>query len=890
MKRFTNVKSGGVILTLLLLALVSGSVWGQETYQRVTSVSELEAEKSFLIVNVDDQGRCIALSNEQKKNNRGAVAVILANDKITLEQNSMACQLVLKGSSSVGWSFYDEVNGGYLYAASSSGNYLKTQSTLDDDGRADIRFEANIATITFKGTNKRNVMQYNPNNGSPLFACYGSESQKPLQLFKKVESIGNQVAAPVFAPANGTTFVDKLTVGASCSTEGATIYYTKDGAEPTTGSDKFPTEGVTLTETTTLKAIAVKDGLDNSEVVTATYTKLEPYASLKALKESGIATEEGKPCVVELKDAVVTYADSRKAYIQDETAGLYVFGSNKLKAGTKLNGVVAAQLALYFGLYELKVDGGEFDNVAVTNDVEIPVQEVTVAELNQNFAQYESMRVKVVDATVTSSFNDKNGEIEQNGEKIALRAADESITADVQATVDVTGYPGLYNSTKQLNVILQEDIAVKTAGKTQATLTFDSDAYSVNVGESLTVKATTNSSASVIYSSSDKTIATVDENTGEVQAGNKAGTVTITATVTENDKYTGATATCTVNVVDPSALPEAKALVAEKDGVYYAMLSSNKISNKKLDAVVVDVLDNKVIKTSETVDFEFYIDESNGTIQTVSGDYVTHVGTSTDLGVNTKKFTWKKESDGYWHSSTNSNRVLGLGISSGSSVFGTYSITSTTNQFATDMPIVDGYVRNVTSGNYGTICLPYAVAAEDMAGAEFFSIAGKVVKDGEPQSIVLNQVTSLEAGVPYIFSATSDKLITAYSGKAVAVAGEANGLVGSFDGQDVSEGMYLLTNNTVKKVGSAGAHIGENRAYFNMDEIPEYTEAVGVNQRVMSLGGTTGIKGVTVDGQALVDVYTIGGIKVKNQVQVSEAVQGLAKGVYIVNAKKVVVE
>ena len=734
-----------------------------------------------MIVNVDDQGRCIALSNEQKKNNRGAVAVILANDKITLEQNSMACQLVLKGSSSVGWSFYDEVNGGYLYAASSSGNYLKTQSTLD--GRADIRFEANIATITFKGTNKRNVMQYNPNNGSPLFACYGSESQKPLQLFKKVESIGNQVAAPVFAPANGTTFVDKLTVGASCSTEGATIYYTKDGAEPTTGSDKFPTEGVTLTETTTLKAIAVKDGLDNSEVVTATYTKLEPYASLKALKESGIATTEGVTCFVELKDAVVTYADSRKAYIQDETAGLYVFGSNKLKAGTKLNGLVSAQLALYFGLYELKVEGGEFDNVAVTNDVEIPEQEVTVAELNQNFARYESMRVKVVDATVTSSFNDKNGEIEQNGEKIALRAADENITADVQATVDVTGYPGLYNSTKQLNVILQEDIAVKTAGKTQATLTFDSDAYSVNVGESLTVKATTNSSASVVYSSSDKTIATVDENTGEIQAGNKVGTVTITATVTENDEYTGATATCTMNVVDPSALPEAKALVAEKDGVYYAMLSSNKITDKKLDAVVVDVLNSKVVKTSGTVDFEFNIDESKGTIQTVSGGYVTHVGKSTDLGVDTKKFTWKKESDSYWHSSTNSDRVLGLGVSSNESVFGTYSLTSKTNQFATDMPIVDGYVRNVTSGDYGTICLPYAVAAEDMAGAEFFSIAGKVMKGEEPQSIVLNQVTTLEAGVPYIFSATSDKLIAAYSGKAVAVAEEANGLIGSFEGK-----------------------------------------------------------------------------------------------------------
>ena len=876
----------GVILTLLLLALVSGSVWGQETYQRVTSVSELEAEKSFLIVNVDDQGRCIALSNEQKKNNRGAVAVILANDKITLEQNSMACQLVLKGSSSVGWSFYDEVNGGYLYAASSSGNYLKTQSTLDDDGRADIRFEANIATITFKGTNKRNVMQYNPNNGSPLFACYGSESQKPLQLFKKVESIGNQVAAPVFAPANGTTFVDKLTVGASCSTEGATIYYTKDGAEPTTGSDKFPTEGVTLTETTTLKAIAVKDGLDNSEVVTATYTKLEPYASLKALKESGIATEEGKPCVVELKDAVVTYADSRKAYIQDETAGLYVFGSNKLKAGTKLNGVVAAQLALYFGLYELKVDGGEFDNVAVTNDVEIPVQEVTVAELNQNFAQYESMRVKVVDATVTSSFNDKNGEIEQNGEKIALRAADESITADVQATVDVTGYPGLYNSTKQLNVILQEDIAVKTAGKTQATLTFDSDAYSVNVGESLTVKATTNSSASVVYSSSDKTIATVDENTGEVQAGNKVGTVTITATVTENDEYTGATATCTMNVVDPSALPEAKALVAEdKEGILHAM--KNELGNTRLNAMEVYSLNGKIIDEGKA-DIKWYIDIDNGTIQNIDGMYVVFEDANdSDIKLSSKKGNswYYKSEDGSWNTKETDGRFLGYNEQI--TAFRTYS--SSTYPKAVAMPIVDGYIRSTTSGDYGTICLPYAVAAEDMAGAEFFSIAGKVMKGEETQSIVLNQVTTLEAGVPYIFSATSDKLIAAYSGKAVAVAEEANGLIGSFEGQDVAEGMYLISAQNKVQLCGKSCKISGKSAYIDMNEVPEYSGEVGVNQRLISFEDATGISETMVEG-GLADVYTLSGVEVRHQVDESEATQGLPQGIYIVNGKKVVVK
>ena len=877
MKRFTNVKSGGVILTLLLLALVSGSVWGQKVSDEFT-YSDFKATNNSYVEFSNIQGSSGALYAGNTATSYSAIQLRSKSNSGIVVTTSTGKRV--KGIS-VGWN-----------SNTSSKRQLDIYGKTSAYSSAADLYKSDVAT-------KGELIGEIPNGTTSLeitgdYTYIGIRSNDgALYLDKLVITWEGgeqtQVAAPVFAPANGTTFVDKLTVGASCSTEGATIYYTKDGAEPTTGSDKFPTEGVTLTETTTLKAIAVKDGLDNSEVVTATYTKLEPYASLKALKESNIATEEGKPCVVELKDAVVTYADSRKAYIQDETAGLYVFGSNKLKAGTILNGVVSAQLVLWNGLYELKVDGGEFDNVAVTNDVEIPVQEVTVAELNQNFAQYESMRVKVVDATVTSSFNDKNGEIEQNGEKIALWAADESITADVQATVDVTGYPGLYNSTKQLNVILQEDIAVKTAGKTQATLTFDSDAYSVNVGESLTVKATTNSSASVVYSSSDKTIATVDENTGEVQAGNKAGTVTITATVTENDEYTGATATCTVKVVDPSALPEAKALVAEKDGVYYAMLSSNKITDKKLDAVVVDVLNNKVVKTSGTVDFEFNIDESKGTIQTVSGGYVTHVGKSTDLGVDTKKFTWKKESDSYWHSSTNSDRVLGLGVSSNESVFGTYSLTSKTNQFATDMPIVDGYVRNVTSGDYGTICLPYAVAAEDMAGAEFFSIAGKVMKGEEPQSIVLNQVTTLEAGVPYIFSATSDKLIAAYSGKAVAVAEEANGLIGSFEGQDVAEGMYLISAQNKVQLCGKSCKISGNRAYIDMNEVPEYSGEVGVNQRLISFEDATGISETMVEG-GLADVYTLSGVEVRHQVDESEATQGLPQGIYIVNGKKVVVK
>lgn len=876
MKKFTNVKSGGVILTLLLLALVSGSVWGQEVSDEFTYRDFKATTNSY-----------VEFSNVQ-----GASGAVYAgksatsHNAIQLRSSGSDCGIVATVSGgkrvkrvSVEWN-----------SNTSSKRQLDVYGKTSAYSSAADLYKSDVAT-------KGELIGEIPNGTTSLeingdYTYIGIRSNDgALYLDKLVITWEGgeqtQVAAPVFAPANGTTFVDKLTVGASCPTEGATIYYTKDGAEPTTGSDKFPTEGVTLTETTTLKAIAVKDGLDNSEVVTATYTKLEPYTSLKALKESGIATAEGVTCFVELKDAVVTYADSRKAYIQDVTGGLYIYGNNDLKVGTKLNGVVSAQLALYNGLYELKVEGGEFDNVEVAEGVEIPVQEVTVAELNQNFARYESMRVKVVDATVTSGFNNKNGEIEQNGEKIALRAADESITADVQATVDVTGYPGLFHSDKQLNVILQEDIAVKTAGKTQATLAFEQGAYSVNLGESLIIKATTNSTSPIIYSSEDEEIAKVDSE-GKVQAGNKAGTVMITASVAENDEFTGATATCIVNVVDPAAQPKPQALVAKSKGLYYVMKAEEGSANNSLAAEQVEILNNRVVNVG-LQNILWNISEDKTIITTPDGKYLTGKDGETDLTIETVKFTWTwSEADNAW---LNGNRSFVYSTSGYFKHYATSNIGKSgyADGYTVAMPIVDGYVRNVASGDYGTICLPYTVAAEDMVGADFFSVAGKVMKEGQPQSIVLEQVTTLEAGVPYIFSATSDKLIAAYSGKAVAEAGEANGLVGSFEGQDVAEGMYLISAQNKVQLCGKGCKISGNRAYIDMDKVPEYSGEVGVNQRLISFEDATGISETMVEG-GLADVYTLSGVEVRHQVNESEATQGLPQGIYIVNGKKVVVK
>ena len=90
-------------------------------------------------------------------------------------------------------------------------------------------------------------------------------------VFAKGTAEPEKVAAPVIAPSGGT-FTDSQTVTITCATEGASIYYTTDGSTPSVSNTLYNAP-ITLTETTTLKAIAAKDGMAESTVATATFTK-----------------------------------------------------------------------------------------------------------------------------------------------------------------------------------------------------------------------------------------------------------------------------------------------------------------------------------------------------------------------------------------------------------------------------------------------------------------------------------------------------------------------------------------------------------------------------------------------------------------------------------------
>src|SRR5690606_25198871 len=87
MKRITLIKSTGSgfmsFFWLMIMLLMVGTSWGQTSFKLVTSEAELEAGKTYLIVNKNVVGSAVAMS-EQKTNNRGP-----ANISITAEAGVM---------------------------------------------------------------------------------------------------------------------------------------------------------------------------------------------------------------------------------------------------------------------------------------------------------------------------------------------------------------------------------------------------------------------------------------------------------------------------------------------------------------------------------------------------------------------------------------------------------------------------------------------------------------------------------------------------------------------------------------------------------------------------------------------------------------------------------
>ena len=453
------------MLAAVLICLVSGSVWGQNTYELVTNKDQLKAGSFYLIVN-ENNAQAIGSATD---NNRKGTGITITEKKITTmvattPTEETPYEFKLEGSEG-SWNFYDIANEAYLNATKqTSKNYLQTSKNKDEYSNFTIDITDNIATIICPNKTSRNIIKFNLNKSgtNTIFSCYSSTTanMEDIQLYKKIESISD-VEVPTISPTS-TNFLTSQEVTITPA-EGTTVYYTTDNSDPTDASTKY-TNPFTVTATTTVKAIAYKDG-ETSSIVSATYTKIEPI-TLAQFKENA-STETA---YVQLTDAVITHVNGKNLYIQDATTGLLIYNSAApfdYKVGNRLNGVVSGKHDIYLGI--IQMTNPDFGKVTVTDGEAIQPEVVTLAELEADVAGYESRLVKVEKVTFDAiAFNNNSANMTQGSTTVAIYDMSKAATT-LPAKADVTGYirtfaPSSGNPYTQFTIRNAEDIVEVSDG------------------------------------------------------------------------------------------------------------------------------------------------------------------------------------------------------------------------------------------------------------------------------------------------------------------------------------------------------------------------------------------------------------------------------------------
>lgn len=193
-----------------------------------------------------------------------------------------------------------------------------------------------------------------------------------------------------------------------------------------------------------------------------------------------------------LTDAVVTYVNGKNVFIEDASGAIlyYNASSTVFTAGQKINGIISGEGYAYSGLKELS--SMNLDKAEVTEGAEIPLTTLTLAQLEDGYDAYISMRIKVEGITVTDGIggDDRDGTIKQGDDEMLLRAGLKGLAAiETGAVGDMIGFPTIYISgetTKHQFGIwdaahFTPDQSVTTFNVTPATITVDAEATSAKI-------------------------------------------------------------------------------------------------------------------------------------------------------------------------------------------------------------------------------------------------------------------------------------------------------------------------------------------------------------------------------------------------------------------------
>lgn len=274
---------------LMMLLLMGGvnSVWAEKTY-KLTKVTKVESgglyvfEQKGHVMNNTCVSNALQTTRDYKKSGlTGSETYVW---KLTYNSQYKGYKMMnvsLKQSADR----EGTLASAYLDNSTSSPNVLfnnfGTVWAFSFQGDGTVLIQNTKSSYKFLGYTTATSYAYKAYSKSNL-----SSYPHAIVVYKLEDENSAVIATPTFSVEPGT-YTETQTVEIACETANTTVFYTLDGTEPTNESTQY-TGPITVSETTTIKAIAYDAAGKASEVASATYTF--PVVCAVAIGATGMAT------------------------------------------------------------------------------------------------------------------------------------------------------------------------------------------------------------------------------------------------------------------------------------------------------------------------------------------------------------------------------------------------------------------------------------------------------------------------------------------------------------------------------------------------------------------------------------------------------------------------
>ena len=609
-----------------------------------------------------------------------------------------------------------------------------------------------------------------------------------------------------------------------------------------------------------------------------------------------------------LTGATVTYSFESADGIFDETL---TDGTFSLKAGTHGTGKVTATFA-----------GGEIDGVTyakssasyIVNYSAAKTPALTFSAANVTVKQGEES--SFVKPTIT--FTDERGDDVTESAELTYSVSPEGVVEIDKNSGDITkwlapgvatvkahtdyGYDASYTLTYEkvkLATTLTLNEGLKTTGKIGETL--DCPAWTLKAGDNVL------SGKTVALTSDNDDVVKVDGNQLKLVA---AGSANITLSFNEDDDYQSSNVSYKLTVVDPNALVSTFDFVKNTYGYDRTQrLNKGDIISNRTPITIVNTKNGSSTDTKFTnTDLRNY-KAAILTINAAKGYLITKITMTGNrflqLSLNDNNGTWnKKRESGEWSGSSSSVSFTNLGSDDGNAVsYYTINIeyvavkpvtldesqdNAGTISSNADKTVNVNLTRTLKADVWNTFCVPFdvTVAGSPLEGATIKQIASVEEKTDGAVINFEDAPATLEAGKAYLVRTTTAIVNPTFYGVTVKNVTPANcsgnenyQLIGIYSPLKIDASLYgkVFGINNQDKLAKVkqDTSIKGMRAYFLL--------ANSAAAAKLNFGGElTGIDAVD-NGEAVMTgkVYNLNGQYVGN------SLEGLKKGVYVVNGKKV---